>query len=72
MVNNDDPGLSTMQESGQHNSFVDIDLRDLFRLLLFQTRLYNLPKALLALASLSSTYLYILASDAITHLKVAF
>ena len=23
----DDPGLSTIQESGQHNSFVDIDLR---------------------------------------------
>ena len=23
----DDPGLSTIQESGQHNSCVDIDLR---------------------------------------------
>ena len=23
----DDPGFSTIQESGQHNSFVDIDLR---------------------------------------------
>ena len=26
MATIDDPGLSTMQESGQHSSFVDIDL----------------------------------------------
>ena len=61
-----DPGLRAIEKSGKNNSPIDTDLCFVlfFKLLLFHTRLYSLPKELLAFASLLSISLSIfLASD---------
>jgi len=64
-----DPRLRTIlaQEGSEYNGSVHANLVFFFRCLLFQTLLYNLPKAQLAFASLLSTSLSILASDVMVH-----
>ena len=56
-----DPRLRAVQEGGQNDGSVHTNLGAFLKCLLFETRLYSLPKELFAFAGLLSISLSILA-----------
>ena len=61
------PRLGAVQESSEYAALYTLILVLFFRCLFPHTRLYSLPNALFALASLLSISLSILASDEMMH-----